>query len=114
MADILVRGQVIKSGSSLDTASAKNQYFHVSSFLKYHILQLIGADPHLSPLWQECGRRGMGGVDSGALHYPLQGPGELAVKGFVLPAQLVPVRFQLARFFKNGVVKIFKNAARKG
>ncbi len=71
------------------------------------ILGLIGADPQLSPLWQECRRREMPGADPDVLHYPLCHPEKLAVDGFVLPADLAPIRFQLCSFLKNGVVKIF-------
>jgi uncharacterized protein (DUF362 family) len=66
------------------------------------LLEIIGADPRLSPLWRECRRRALPGADSAALAYPLATPQELRVDDFRLPSTLKPVTFHPGRMLTGG------------
>jgi len=61
------------------------------------LLQILGLDPEKSPLWQECAKRGLAGVDPAQLEYPLRKPAEFSVKDFMTPKQLKPVSFNPLR-----------------
>jgi uncharacterized protein (DUF362 family) len=72
------------------------------------MLAVIGLSPELSPLWRECTRRGLSGCSLMELAFPLARPAELATTDFVFPEDLQPIRFQLWRFFRNSIKKMFK------
>ncbi|MBU0673782.1 MAG: DUF362 domain-containing protein [Proteobacteria bacterium] len=61
------------------------------------LLEIIGADPERSPLWLECQRREMAGVNRSRIEFPLLKPADLAVEGFELPDHLKPVTFHPGR-----------------
>lgn len=72
------------------------------------MLAIIGLPPELSPLWQETDRRGLPGSRLAELVFPLERPEALAVSGFITPAQLAPIRFQLWRYLRNSMTKFCK------
>ncbi len=71
------------------------------------ILKTLAVEESLSPLWLECQRRGMAGTALGGLFFPLMRPESFHLQEFVVPAALDPVRFQVGRFIKNGLGKVF-------
>lgn len=66
------------------------------------ILEIIGADPHRSLLWEECYRRRVAGTDPARLVFPLARPEELKVENFLLPEELKPVTFHPGRILVGG------------
>ena len=75
------------------------------------MLEIIGLDPERSPLMAICRQQGLGGAHLGELSFPLRIPGELAVKDFLVPAVLSPVRFNPCRFAKNSIRRIVPRLA---
>lgn len=71
------------------------------------MLALLGLPPELSPVWQEAAGRNLPGSRLTGLAFPLARPEALAVKGFILPLQLDPIRFQVWRFVRNSIIKFF-------
>ena len=61
------------------------------------LLQVLGLDEAKSPLWLECKKRGLAGVDAGRLDYPLGKPEEFLAKDFKAPKDLKPVSFNPLR-----------------
>ncbi len=69
-------------------------------------LDIVGLKPSDSPLMGACIRAGMTATDSGELEFPLQAPGQVRVKGFEVPGELDPIRFNPFRFVKNRVRRL--------
>ena len=67
------------------------------------LLALLGVDPLRSPLWRAAHRAGLGGTNVAELVFPLATPADLAVRDFVVPEALGPVRFNPFRFVKNSM-----------
>jgi len=65
------------------------------------LLQTLGLDHAKSVLWHECAKRSMAGADPAMLVYPLQKPGDFAVKDFKVPANLKPVSFNPLRMLAS-------------
>ena len=70
------------------------------------LLAVLGVDPELSPLWREARRVGLPGTRLDELHFPEAAPSELAVRDFVVPATLNPIRFNPFRFAKNSLRRL--------
>jgi uncharacterized protein (DUF362 family) len=72
------------------------------------LLEVLGVDPEACPLLRACRRAGLAGAESksGQLHFPLLIPADLRVEGFVVPSELMPVRFNPLRFGKNSVRRL--------
>ena len=70
------------------------------------LLAVLGVDPELSPLWREARRVGLRGTRLDELHFPEAAPSELAVRDFVVPATLNPIRFNPFRFAKNSLRRL--------
>ena len=71
------------------------------------VMDILGIDPRISPLWQEAFARKKIGCDLSELTFPLAEPAELAVQGFEVPEVLLPIRFQVHSFLFNSIRKIF-------
>lgn len=71
------------------------------------MMEVIGLAPALSPLGQECLRRGLPGSRLPDVEYPLLSPAEVAVPGFAIPGSLDPVRFQVGRFVRSSIKRLF-------
>lgn len=67
------------------------------------LLGLLGVDPHRCPLWLVSHHAGLKGTDVRELLFPLATPADLAVRNFVVPEVLGPVRFNPFRFAKNAI-----------
>jgi len=71
------------------------------------IMDILGVEPWVSPLWQEASARKKTGCNIAELGFPLAQPAELAVRGFEVPEELLPVRFQVHSFMFNSIRKLF-------
>ncbi len=71
------------------------------------LLSVLGIPPEDSPLMRECRSLGLPGSFLPDLDFPLMPPEDLAVEGFVTPAELSPVRFNPLRFVKNSMRRMF-------
>ncbi len=67
------------------------------------LLALLGIAPHRCPLWAAAHRAGLEGTDVRDMLFPLATPSDLAVRDFVVPEVLGPVRFNPFRFVKNAL-----------
>lgn len=67
------------------------------------VMEVIGMDPALSPLAQECRRRELLGSRLQDLEYSLLLPAEVVVPEFIVPGVLDPIRFQLGRFLRSSI-----------
>jgi len=65
------------------------------------LLALLSIDPHRCPLWLASHRAGLKATDVRELLFPLATPTDLAVRDFIVPEVLGPVRFNPFRFAKN-------------
>ena len=70
------------------------------------LLALLGVEPLRSPLWRAAHRAGLGGTDVAELVFPLATPVDLAVRDFVVPEVLGPVRFNPFQFVKNSMKRV--------
>lgn len=75
------------------------------------LLAVLGIDPQQSPLWTAARAAGMVGTELGQLHFPHAGPETLQAKGFVVPEELNPVRFNPLRFLKSSVQRLLMRRA---
>lgn len=64
---------------------------------------LIGVAPAEAPLWAEALRRGLPGAEPGAADFVLARPDAFDAAGFVLQADLDPMRFKPLRFARGRV-----------
>lgn len=67
------------------------------------LLEVIGIDPALSPIMQECLRAGLPGAKLADVDFPLMQPGEFSVDEFAVPVELSPVRFNPFRFGRSSL-----------
>ena len=67
---------------------------------------IIGLEPGQSPLMQACVHANLVGSDPAALRFPLQNPVSLQVKDFVVPDELIPIRFNPFRFITSSVRRV--------
>ncbi len=78
--------------------------------LETALLAVLGIDPHGSPVWRECARRGLTGCDPAALVYPLLAADRVRVDDFAVPSGLKPVSFRPHRLllgaFKRLIVRL--------
>jgi uncharacterized protein (DUF362 family) len=70
------------------------------------LLTLLGIDHRQSPLWLAAHRAGMMGTNPAELRFPLARPEELAKPGFLVPADLGPVRFNPCRFVSGSMKRL--------
>ena len=70
------------------------------------LLAVLGIDPEQCPLWREARRVGLRGTRLDELHFPEAAPAELAVRDFVVPATLNPIRFNPFRFAINSLRRL--------
>ena len=70
------------------------------------LLAVLGVDPELSPLWRAARRAGLRGTRLDELHFPEAAPADMAVRDFVVPATLNPIRFNPFRFAKNSLRRL--------
>ncbi|MBA3015389.1 MAG: DUF362 domain-containing protein [Proteobacteria bacterium] len=70
------------------------------------MMTALGLDHDLSPLGQECLRRGLPGSQLEELEYSLHLPPEGVVLEFLVPEILDPVRFQVGRFLRSGIKRM--------
>lgn len=71
------------------------------------LLQVLNVEPEQSPLMVACRRIAISGAEFSQLQFPLLTPIDLQVTDFQVPDQLSPVRFNLYRFVKRTVQRIF-------
>jgi len=72
------------------------------------LLAVIGLQPESSPLWLEGARRNLPGSRLAELAFPLLRPSDLEVSGFIAPECLDPIRFQLWRYLRNSMIRLFR------
>jgi len=77
------------------------------------VMELLNVAPEICPLWQECQRRELPGADIGQINFPLLRPPEAAVKDFIMPTTLKPIRFSCRSFLSNGAIKIINLCKKK-
>ena len=70
------------------------------------LLAVLGIDPEQCPLWREARRVGLCGTRLDELHFPAAAPAALAVRDFVVPATLNPIRFNPFRFAINSLRRL--------
>ncbi len=75
------------------------------------LLAVLGIDPQQSPLWTAARAAGMVGTELGQLRFPHAGPETVQAKGFVVPEELNPVRFNPLRFLKSSVQRLLMRRA---
>lgn len=73
------------------------------------MMSILGLDPALSPLGQECHRRGLLGSGLHELEYSLLKPSEVTIPEFITPDSLDPIRFQVGRFLRSSLKRVFFN-----
>jgi len=78
------------------------------------MMEVLGVDPALSPLGQECRRRGLPGSKGEDLEYPLLRPADVAVPGFVVPDVLDPIRFEAGRFVRGSIRRVLQRFFKAG
>lgn len=74
------------------------------------MLEVIGLSPSLSPLARECHRRNLPGSMPKDVCYPLLSSEEVTFPGFITPEVLDPVRFQVGRFVRSSIRRVFQQA----
>lgn len=74
------------------------------------LLVALGIEPRESPLYAASVRAGLPGIELEELKFPLRLPTDLVVKGFKVPSELSPVRFNPFRFGKNSLKRILLRA----
>jgi len=74
------------------------------------LLALLSVDPLQCPLWRAAHHAGLVGTNAEDLVFPLATPATLAVRGFVTPDALGPVRFNPFRFVKNSMKRALLRA----
>ncbi|MFZ5797774.1 MAG: DUF362 domain-containing protein [Desulfobulbus sp.] len=70
------------------------------------LLEVLGVGLEASPLFAACRRRGLAGSEPESLKYPLASPADLQTAGFVVPPDLVSIRFNPLRFVKNSLRRL--------
>jgi uncharacterized protein (DUF362 family) len=65
------------------------------------LLDALELDCRRSPLWLEAACRKLAGSDGGTVDYPVLLPQDFYGSGFVAPASLNPVRFNILRFCRG-------------
>jgi uncharacterized protein (DUF362 family) len=67
---------------------------------------LLGVDAHRCPLWSAAAAAGIAGASLTELFFSHVHPEAFAVKGFVVPEQLAPIRFNPFRFVKSSLQRL--------
>lgn len=62
------------------------------------LLAVLGVNPQSCPLWRVARALRMAGTEEQQLQFPLAAPEELAISNFLIPEELMPVRFNPIRF----------------
>lgn len=70
------------------------------------LLAVLRIDPHHSPLWMAARTAGMVGTELSHLRFSHARPEVVQVKGFLVPEELNPVRFNPFRFLKSSVQRL--------
>jgi len=70
------------------------------------LLQVLDVDSKESPLMQACLAAGHSGAEFSQLNFPLATPVKFQVSDFQVPDALIPIRFNLFRFFKSTVKRV--------
>ena len=70
------------------------------------LLVVLGIEPELCPLWRAARAAGLQGAQVDELRFPETTPAALAVRDFVVPATLNPIRFNPFRFVKNSLRRL--------
>lgn len=70
------------------------------------LLEIIGLEPHASPLMLACIDAGIVGVDLSELSFPILAPRDVKADSFEVPPELSPIRFSPFRFLKNNIKRI--------
>ncbi|WP_028584697.1 DUF362 domain-containing protein [Desulfogranum mediterraneum] len=74
------------------------------------LLKVLDVAPSSCPLWGAARRLGRAGVELEEISWLFQRPEELAVRGFCLPDELMPIRFNPFRFLKNSLRRLLLNS----
>jgi uncharacterized protein (DUF362 family) len=67
------------------------------------LLEVIGLEPHASPLMLACIDAGITGIDLAELAFPILAPRDVKAENFEVPAELSPIRFSPFRFLKSNI-----------
>jgi len=70
------------------------------------LLSILGIDPMLSPLWLAARQAGIRGTELEELVFTMVAPADLRVRGFIVPAELSPIRFDPFRFLNNSIKRL--------
>jgi len=69
-------------------------------------LHVLGVDPDSCPLWKTASREGNTGTDRKNIVWPLHTPESFSVDEFIVPAELMPIRFNPCRFIKSSMRRV--------
>jgi uncharacterized protein (DUF362 family) len=70
------------------------------------LLSALELEPEKSPLWDEARERGYPVVFLSKIQFPFLRPADFHGSGFIAPHSLIPVRFNLLRFFSGHLRRI--------
>lgn len=77
------------------------------------LLEILGVRPGQSPVMIACRQAGLPGSTLSGLEFPLALPQQVKVADFRIPEQLVPIRFNLFRFLKNSMGRLWLSLFRR-
>lgn len=75
--------------------------------LETALLDILGLNPSVSPLWRECARRRFAGTNPADIFYPFLLPEAVKVDNFRVPENLKPISFNPCRMAISAVKRSF-------